>query len=151
MPSFFLWHYGSKLLADLKAVEALDLLIANFELHDGTPFPFNHHPALVAAANIGEEAIPALKSVLDGNGDDSTRRYAVFCLAQIGGKVAKQVLHDRLASESNCCVSNSIRASLQAFENKTLPNRITSERRAKWYAAFMCDCDAALRIKISTN
>ena len=149
--SFFLWHYGSKLLADLKAVEALDLLIANFELHDGTPFPFNHHPALVAAANIGEEAIPALKSVLDGNGDDSTRRYAVFCLAQIGGKVAKQVLHDRLASESNCCVSNSIRASLQAFENKTLPNRITSERRAKWYAAFMCDCDAALRIKISTN
>lgn len=48
--SFFLWHYGSKLLSDLKAVEALDLFIANFDLHDGTPFPFNHHPALVAAA-----------------------------------------------------------------------------------------------------
>jgi hypothetical protein len=149
--SFFLWHYGSNLLAELKAVEALDLLIANFELHDGTPFPFNHHPALVAAANIGEEAIPALKSVLDGSGDDSTRRYAVFCLAQIGGGVAKQVLHDRLASESNCCVSNCIRASLEAFENKTLPDQITSEHRAKWYATFMCDCDSALRIKISTN
>lgn len=71
--SFLLWHYGSKLLADLKAVEALDLLIANFDLHDGTPFPFDHHPALVAAADIGEEAIPALKSVLDGRGDDRTR------------------------------------------------------------------------------
>jgi hypothetical protein len=149
--SFFLWHYGSKLLADLEAVEALDLLIANFDLHDGTPFPFDHHPAIVAAANIGEKAIPALKSVLDGSADDSTKRYAVFCLAQIGGKIAKQVLHDRLASESNCCVINCIRASLEAFENKTLPDKITSEHRAKWYATFMCDCDSALRIKIWTN
>ena len=149
--SFFLWHYGSKLLADLKAVEALDLLIANFDLHDGTPFPFDHHPALVAAANIGEEAIPALKSVLDGSGDDSTRRYAFFCLAQIGGKVAKQVLRDRFVSESNCCVNNCIRASLEAFDNKTLPDHITSEHRTKWYTTFMCECDSALRIKISTN
>jgi len=149
--SFFLWHYGSKLLADLKAVEALDLFIANFDLHDGTPYPFDHHPALVATANIGEEAIPALKSVLDGNGDDSTRRYAVFCLAQIGGKVAKQVLRDRLASESNCCVSNCIRASLKAFENRTLPNHINDENRLKWYTTFMCDCDSALRIQILSN
>ena len=149
--SFFLWHYGSKLLTDLKAVEAMDLFIANFDLHDGSPFPFNHYPALVAAANMGEEAIPALKSVLDGRGDDSTRRYAVFCLAQIGGRVAKQVLHDRLASETNCCVSNCIRASLEAFENKTLPDHITSEHRTKWYTTFMCDCDSALRIKIWTN
>ena len=150
-PSFFLWHYGSKLLADLKAVEALDLLIANFDLHDGTPFPFDHHPALVAAANIGEEAIPALKSVLDGGGGDSTRRYAVFCLAQIGGKVAKQLLRDRLASESNCCVSNCIRASLEAFENRTFPDHISDEDRVEWYTNFMCDCDSALRIKISIN
>jgi hypothetical protein len=149
--SFFLWHYGSKLLADLKAVEALDLLIANFDLHDGTPFPFDHHPALVTAANIGEEAIPALKAVLDGSRDNSTRRYAVFCLAQIGGRAAKQVLHDRLAVESNCCVSNCIRASLVAFENKGFPDHITSEHRTKWYTTFMCDCDSALRIKISTN
>ncbi|HET8669351.1 MAG TPA: hypothetical protein VFM05_01635 [Candidatus Saccharimonadales bacterium] len=149
--SFFLWHYGSKLLAELKAVEALDLLIANFDLHDGTPFPFDHHPAIMAAAHIGEEAIPALKSTLYGSSDDSTRRYAVFCLAEIGGKVAKQVLHERLVSESNCCVSNCIRASLEAFENKTFPNHITSEHRTKWYTTFMCDCDSALRIKIWTN
>jgi len=150
-PSFFLWHYGGKLLGDLKAVEALDLLIANFDLHDGSPYPFDHHPALGAASHIGEGAIPALKSVLDGNGDDSIRRYAVFCLAQIGGRVARQVLQDRLASESNCCVSNCIRASLEAFKNKTLPNQITSEHRLKWYTTFMCDCDPSLRIQISTN
>jgi hypothetical protein len=150
-PSFFLWHYGSKLLIDLKAVEAMDLFITNFDLHDGTPFPFNHHPALVAAASMSEEAIPALKSVLDRGGDDSTRRYAVFCLAQIGGTVAKQVLHDRLASETNCCVRNCIRASLEAFENRTFPDHISDENRTEWYTTFMCECDAALRIKISTN
>ena len=149
--SFFLWHYGSKLLADLKAVEALDLLIANFDLHDGSPFPFDHHPALVAAADMGEEAIPALKSVLNGRYDDSIRRYAVFCLAQIGGKDAKQVLRNRFASESNCCVRNCIRASLEAFENRTFPDHISDEDRAEWYATFMCDCDPALRIKIWTN
>ena len=149
--SFFLWYYGSKLLADLKAVEAMDLLIANFDLHDGSPFPFDHHPALVAAADIGEEAIPALKSVLNGRYDDSTRRYVVFCLAQIGGKVAKQVLRNRFASESNCCVRNCIRASLKAFENRTFPEHISDEDRAEWYTAFMCDCDSALRIKIWTN
>lgn len=149
--SFFLWHYGSRLLADLKAVEALDLLIANFDLHDGTPFPFDHHPAIVAAANIGEDAIPALKAVLDGSRDNRTRRYAVFCLAQIGGKAAKQVLHDRLAVESNCCVSNCIRASLEAFENKGFRDHITSEHRTKWYTTFMCDCDSSLRIRVSIN
>jgi hypothetical protein len=56
LPSFFLWHYGGKLLSDLKAVEAMDLLIANFELHDGSPYPFDHHPALLAACHIGEKA-----------------------------------------------------------------------------------------------
>jgi hypothetical protein len=60
-------------------------------------------------------------------------------------------LQDRLASESNCCVSNCIRASLEAFKNKTLPNQITSEYRLKWYTTFMCDCDPSLRIQISTN
>jgi len=149
--SFFLWHYGSKLLADLKAVEALDVFVANFDLNDGTPFPFDHHPALIAAANIGEGAIPALKSVLEGSRDNSTRGHAVFCLARIGGEAAKQVLQDRLAFESNCCVSNCIRATLEAFENKGFPDHITSEHRTKWYTMFMCDCDSVLRIKISTN
>jgi hypothetical protein len=146
--SFFLWYYGTKLLVDLKAVEAMDLFIANFNLHDGTPFPFNHHPALGAAIDLGEAAIPALKSVLEGNNDDSTKRFAVFCLAQIGGKIAKQALRDRLPFETNCCIRDCILTTLRVFENKTFPDHITDEKRASWYATFMCDCDPAMRIKI---
>ena len=146
--SFFLWYYGTKLLVDLKAVEALDLFIANFNLHDGTPFPFNHYPALGAVIDLGEEAIPALKSVLDKDADDSNRRFAVFCLAQIGGHVAKQILRERLPLEPNCCIRDCILATLKEFKNKTRPNHIY-ENRANWYATFMCDCDPVMRIKIT--
>lgn len=149
--SFFLWHYGSKLLADLKAVEALDLFIRNFDLHDGTPFPFNHHPSIRAVIDIGEEAIPALRNVLTKSSSDETKRYAVFCLAQIGGNVAKKALQERLGAESNCCIRDCIGATLKAFQNKALPNHITSESRSNWYASFMCDCDPSLRIKIESN
>jgi hypothetical protein len=150
-PSFFLWYYGSKLLADLKAVEALDLLITNFDLHDGTPFPFNHRPALGAIIHIGEAAIPSLNAVLAQSTNDDTRKYVVFCLALIGGKIARNVLQQRLAAESNCCIRNCIEATLNAFRNKTLPNQITSKDRNKWYDAFMCDCDPAMRITIKTT
>jgi len=147
--SFFLWHFGSKLLVDLKAVEALDLFIANFGLHDGTPFPFNHYPALGAVIDLGELAIPALKSVLDGDNDNEKRLFAVFCLAQIGGTVAKQVLRDRLPFESNCCIRDCILATLKEFKNKLLPNHVSGANRANWYATFMCDCDPVMRIKIT--
>lgn len=43
-PQFFLWHYGTQLLGELKATEALDLFIANLDRHDGSGFPFNHYP-----------------------------------------------------------------------------------------------------------
>jgi hypothetical protein len=138
-PSFYLWHYGSELLADLKAVEALDLLIAHLDLNDGTPFPLNHYPALGAVINMGEYSLPKLNSVLRQNPSRYMRRYAVFCIASIGGVSAKRVLQEALASESDQCITAFIKASLDAFNNKTLPDHITSENRTKWYATFLCN------------
>lgn len=63
-PQFYLWFYGTKVLSELKAVEALDLLIANFDLHDGTPFPLNHHPAIGGVIDMGEIALPKLQATL---------------------------------------------------------------------------------------
>ena len=68
-PQFYLWHYGTRVLGELKTVEALDLLIANSELHDGTPFPFNHRPALGAVVDMGEAALPKLQATLRDNPD----------------------------------------------------------------------------------
>lgn len=137
-PSFYLWHYGSELLAELKAVESLDLLIAHLDLNDGTPFPLNHYPALGAVIKIGEPALPKLDAVLKQSPDRYTRRYAVFCIASIGGTSAKNVLKQSLVAERDRCVTEFIRMSLDAFDNKTLPDHVSSENRAKWYTTFLC-------------
>jgi hypothetical protein len=137
-PQFYVWHYGIQVLGNLKAVEALDLLIASFDLNDGTGFPLDHHPALVGVIDIGEVALPKLQTVLKENSDPYMRQYAVFCIAQIGGQSADQLLREAAKNESNPCVSASIRASLAAFHNKRRPHYISDESRAKWYGTFLC-------------
>jgi hypothetical protein len=138
-PNFYLWHYGSELLADLKAVEALDLLIKHLKLNDGSIYPLSHYPAVGALVDMGEIALPRLKDVLRQDPDRLMRRYAAFCVASIGGPSAKRVLREALVSESDQCVGAFIRASLDAFNNKTLPDYISSEKRTKWYSAWLCD------------
>ena len=138
-PSFYLWHYGTALLADLKAVESLDFLIQHWDLDDGTPFPLGHHPSLVAVIDMGEIAIPKVEAVFRQSPDGRMRRYAVFCLAQIGGSSSKKALKEALDSESDKCVKMFITATINAFQNKTLPDHITSENRTKWYTTFLCD------------
>lgn len=83
-PQFFLWHYGTKLLGELKAVEAMDLLIANFLQHDGSGFPLNHYPALGGAIHMGEVALPKLQSALKEHPDRYIRRHVVFALLSLG-------------------------------------------------------------------
>jgi HEAT repeat protein len=137
--SFYLWHYGTELLGELEAVEALDLLIKHLDLNDGTPFPLNHHPALGGVIRMGPVAIPKLNTVLTSSTDRYMRRYAAFCIASIGGVSARQVLEAALVSESDPCVKNFLQASLTAFQNNDMPNQISSVDRSKWYTAFLCD------------
>ena len=138
-PQFYLWFYGTKVLGELKAVEALDLLIANFDLHDGTPFPFNHHPALGGVIDMGETALPKLQATLRENPDRYTRQYAVFCIAQIGGQAAEEILTQAASVESDPCVASCIRASLTSFKNKRRPQHISDEGRTEWYTTFLCN------------
>lgn len=137
-PQFYLWHYGTRLLGELKAVEALDLLIANFDRHDGTPFPFNHHPAIGAVIGIGEIALPKLQSALKEKRDPDVRRYAVFCIALIGGQHSKRILRQALRDEADPCVASCIKASLTAYKNRRRPSYISDEARTKWYTTFLC-------------
>jgi len=138
-PHFYLWHYGTRLLGELKAVEVLDLLIANFDRDDGTPFPFNHHPALGGIVDMGEIALPKLQTVLRNNPDRIARRYSVFCIALIGGSSAKEILRQALEGESDPCVAECIRASLTAFANKRRPYYVSDDVRTKWYSSFLCN------------
>ena len=136
---FFLWHYGTLLLGELKATEALDLLISKFDLHDGSGFPLNHYPALGGVIDMGEIALPKLQRVLRENADSFTRRLTVFCIARIGGQSAQQILRQSLEHETDTCVASCIRASLRAFANKRRPHHISDDSRSQWYSAFLCN------------
>jgi hypothetical protein len=140
-PSFFLWHYGAEILSKLKAVEALDLLIAHLDVHDGTLFPLHHHPAVGAVIDIGSPALPKLEAVLRRSNDATSRQYAVFCITSIGGSYAQRILIAALPSESNPCVRSFITASLNALDGSSL--QIAPDRQAKWYATFLCDAPSA--------
>ena len=138
--SYFLWSDGAELLGDLKAAEALDLLISHLDLNDGTSsVNVTHQPALVGVIRMGPIAIPKLEGVLRHSPDRNMRRYAVFCIARIGGPSGKRALKDALPSESDRCVSQFIRISINALDNKRLPNQITSKDRGKWFSAFLCN------------
>ena len=138
--NFFLWLHGASLLADLRAIEALDLLIANIDFTDGwsASISESHLPALVAILKIGEPAIPKLQIVLSNSSDSHRRKFAAFCIAYIGGGQAKMALKSAQPRETDPCVKGLLQVSLKAFDNKTKPNHINAALNGKWLAAFYC-------------
>jgi hypothetical protein len=136
--NYHLWKNGANLLAELKATEALDLLIANIALNDGFPSSLDDFPAVVAILRIGVPAIPKLQTVLSNDSAPDRRRFAALCIAYIGGAEARKALTSALPSEADPCVKNFLRISVQAFNNKEKPNHISSALNGKWLSAFYC-------------
>ncbi|HEY2961021.1 MAG TPA: hypothetical protein VGJ37_01295 [Pyrinomonadaceae bacterium] len=134
---YALWRHGADLLAKLRATEALDLLIANLTLTDGFSISLSHYPATVAVTSIGQSAIPKLQLVLGKNANPHMRKFAVFCIASIGGARAKGVLTNALPNETDRCVRRFIAVSLEMFSNKVKPNQIPPDD-GKWFSAFYC-------------
>jgi|GEM_PF-1407135 len=138
--SFYLWRFGSELLGDLKAVEALDLLISHLDLDDGEfHSSMVNQPALRGVIKMGSVAVPKLSAVLRQSSDRNIRLDAVYCISQIGGRSAMRVLKQALPSESDECVSRFILVTINAFKNNRFPNQITSKDRGKWFSAFTCN------------
>jgi len=132
--SYYLWRNGGDLLGDLKATEALDLLISHLNL--STAFfssSMNHQPALQAVIKMGSIAIPKLTEVLRHNPDPKMRYSAVYSIATIGGESAVAVLREALVSESDECAKRLIQASLDSFDDKG-----QIRNRMEWFAAFTC-------------
>jgi hypothetical protein len=136
--NYFLWQHGATLLAELKATEALDRLIANIDLTDGLSTSLSHFPALVAILKIGEPAIPKLQYTLTNDLTPSRRKFAGFAIAYIGGSEAKKALTTAVSGETDPCVKQFLEVSLQAFDNKAKPNHVSSELNGKWLSAFYC-------------
>ena len=134
-----LWDNGARVLAELRAVEALDLLITNLGFTDDFSISMSHYPSVSAVIDIGLPALSKLEIVLNQNPNPNMRKLAAFCVAKIGGPRARSMLKKASSRESNECVNRFLRISLEMFANKTRPNHIPyGKENSKWFGAFYC-------------
>jgi hypothetical protein len=136
-PSMYaVWHDGAELLGELKAGEALDFLISHLDLKVSglSSTTMSHQPALAGVIKMGPIAIPKLSALLKDSPDTNMRRYAIYCIAGIGGPLATRALKEAVALESDQCVKRFIAVSIDTInESGGLKNNTVN-----WYMAFQC-------------
>ncbi len=134
--SYHLWRYGAELLGELKATEALDLLIPRLVLMNkgAISTSMNHRPALKGVVKMGAAAIPKLDAALRSNPDPDVRFQAVLCIAMIGGPEAASTLREVSNSESDECVRRIINVSLENFDDNG-----NLKDRSRWSSSIACD------------
>jgi len=130
-----LWREGARLLGDLKATESLDLLLSHITMTDGGwSSTMTHQPALRGIIRMGPLAIPKLGRLLRHN-DGQTRRYATYCLACIGGLLARQTLQKALPAESDACLKRFMLISIKRIDIK---HGGVKPDHGEWAKAFLC-------------
>lgn len=129
--SYYLWLQGSMLLGDLKAAEALDLLINHLDLNDGLfSASMTHQPAVVGVTKMGDIALPKLISALRGNPNRNIRLAAALCLSEIRAPSAIEAMRQALRSESDQCVTRFIQLSIEIHDLKSETH--PSESDSQW-------------------
>jgi len=145
--SYFVWREGSQLLGELKATEALDLLISHLDLTNGLHSSSKvFQPAILGVRQMGLAAVPKLAVALLQSPKAGVRMAAAYCLTDIGGVSAMNALRRAQNSEGNQCVARFIRISLSTFSYK-LKGQIAfgneapqanEDARRNWLTAFDC-------------
>jgi hypothetical protein len=112
--TYYLWREGAVLLGDLRATEALDLLISHLDLTYGVSYTasMNHQPAIVGVMGFGPRAVPKLSWALRHNTNRDIRLAAAYCLSSIRGNDAIGALKLALRVESDPCVRRFLRLAL---------------------------------------
>jgi hypothetical protein len=138
--SYFLWRGGASLLGELKALEAVRLLIEHLDLNDGLfSASMVHQPAITGLIAMGPIAIPQLRQALLNNHNSNIRIAAAFCLTSVGGNPAMNALREGLHSEPNQCVSRFIRLSIVVLKGKKNASADQLKVRGEWLMAFRCN------------
>lgn len=147
--SFLLWTEGSLLLGELKAEEAIDLLIEHLDLNDGLfSASMSHQPAVLGLTKMGAVAIPKLSIALRSHQNRNIRLAAALCLLGIGGPSAMEALKGALKSQSDECVRRVIGLSLEIFGKGSVNNARSSKQsdidteinlRRQLLLAFRCN------------
>jgi HEAT repeat protein len=127
--AFLLWARGSAILGNLKAVEALDLLIDHLDLTDGLfSASMVHQPVVPAVQRMGEVAIPKLGFALKHHPKRDIRLAAALCLLDIDGPQALKEVNSALDSETDPCVRRFIMLSLPTPTDTSNSNRRLTAR-----------------------
>jgi len=137
-----LWREGARLLGDLKAAEALDLLLSHITMNDHEwSVTMVHQPAIEGIIRMGPIAIPKLTVMVQKNTDREVRQDAVYCLAWIGGASARRVLEQVFPIESDPCVKHFIRVSINTMDKS---GRLRNDQ-GQWLSAFLCNGSEGLK------
>jgi hypothetical protein len=141
--TYRLWLLGSMLLGDLKAVEAIDLLIDHLDLNDGSfSSSMVHQPAILGVTGMGVVAVPKLGIALQQSPNRNVRLAAAFCLVDIGGQKAMDALKQALRSESDQCVRRFISLSTNSsgrLNSKPLSSANDGDILRQRLLAFKCN------------
>ena len=133
--SYHLWLYGADLLADLKAIEAIDLLISHLQLTAIFYSSSNSQaPALRGLVRMGPVAIPRLAEVLKRESDPIQRLWLVNCIATIGGDSAVKSVREALNLQSDECAFRLMGMTIAPSDEEVEVND-----PAKLLSAFRCD------------
>lgn len=96
-----IWYDGAYLLGDLKAEEAIDVLVEHLDYNNGMGFSLGHVPAAWALTEIGAPAVPKLKQALLWSPNPNIRQNAARALMKIGGAEADQAVKAALMTETD--------------------------------------------------
>jgi HEAT repeat protein len=115
------WRNAVRLAGNLKASETIPSLQNAFSRGQlgrpagttlGSEMQLDDDIVAKALAEIGEQSIPAVKSLL-GNEDPQARRRAVLILLNMNGAAARKVLEDQLQRETDPKIRRLIESSLR--------------------------------------
>ncbi len=110
-----LWYLVCDSLGELKATEAIDILVGSLNLDDGIGgMSVDNRPVVLGLIKIGRPAIPKLKNALTApDSTQITRIHAAEALATIGGSQAKAALRYALRTETDEMVRSYLEARLR--------------------------------------
>ena len=114
----FFWVEACQIFSELKAIEAMDVLIDCIDCPAVTQPAserYRHKPAIGALIGLGEPAVPRLTETL-ANPNPQLRIYACVCLGNIQGSAARQALTGALAVELDSNVEVAIRRAIAAID-----------------------------------
>jgi hypothetical protein len=107
--SFTYWIRVNQIFEELRAVEALDVMIRCIHCGNEMTGSLSVRPAFTALESLGSAAVPKLSDALRTNPNPYARSQIALCLGDIGGAGAKKGLEQALRSEKEREVIHNIK------------------------------------------